>query len=355
MLTNLALTNFRSYSNYSLDLHPNCTLIIGPNASGKTNLLEAVFVLATTKSFRAKDLDLVRYGQDHYRITGNTDGTNYALGYQNQGGASKKKVTHNGAAKTLSGHLGKLLVTLFEPSDLEIATGAPEYRRRYLDYVLCQTDKDYLHHLNLYKRVLKQRNRLLGDFAIGDIKDQIFTWDLKLAESAVEIFNRRKQLLKRLNHELPDFYRDIAGHEVEIKLQYLPSIQGDYADNFLPALAGNLTRDLAAGFTTIGPHREDFEIKFKGQRLDRVASRGEVRSLVLAMKFGELGYVESVSGRKPMLLLDDVFSELDPMRRKALVKRLRGYQSLITTTEAEAVPAKSLDYKIVKTGGKHVG
>lgn len=351
MFKTLELDNFRSYPSYKLELHPQATLIVGPNASGKTNLLEALFVLATTKSFRAKDQDLVGSGQEYYRLIGEDGETKFALGYGRQNGSTTKKVSHNNLPKTLSAHVGTVLVTLFEPGDLEIATGAPERRRRYLDFILCQTDKNYLQYLNLYKKVLKQRNSLLSDFAVNDIKEQIFTWDIKLAESAVEIYDRRKQLLKQLNQDLPGFYADIAGSPTDVKLQYLPSIHGDYADNFLTTLATNLTRDLAAGFTTIGPHREDFEVKFKGQDLDKVASRGEVRSLVLALKFGELGYLEVASGRRPLLLLDDVFSELDPMRRRALITRLADYQSLITTTEAEAVPTKSLDYKVVKTGG----
>ena len=352
-IQSLELTNFRSYEAARFELHPDVTLVVGPNASGKTNLLESLYVLASTKSFRAKDRDLVRHGQDHYRVVAQTDGTEFALGYA-VGETSEKKITHDGVKRTLVGHVGQIQVTLFEPTDLELVAGAPEARRRYLDFLLCQTNRTYLKTLQQYRRVLKQRNALLDGFDMERIREQIFAWDVKLAELAVEIYRQRQELLRVLSEATPLLYREIAGETVEVGFEYIPSVTGVYASEFLEALARNLTRDLAAGFTTIGPHREDFRIIFKNNDITKVASRGETRTLVLAMKLAELGYAEEHTGVSPLLLLDDVFSELDKYRRGYLLDRLDGYQTVVTTTDADAIAREfKTAHKIISTEAAH--
>jgi DNA replication and repair protein RecF len=347
----LALTNFRSYPEYELELVPTINLVVGPNASGKTNLLESIFVASATKSFRAKDPELVRHDQDHFRVVLNVGEDEMAIGYQTGGGQAQKKVTHNGVKQPLSRHIGSLPVVLFEPGDLQIVSGAPEGRRRYLDFILCQTDRSYVAALNQYRRVLRQRNSLLANFSIGQVKEEIFAWDLKLTELAGLIYQRRTELLAYLGELVTDIYGQIAGQSLPIELTYLPSVKGkDYADSFMSALGARLITDLAAGFTTIGPHREDFAIRFRDNNITAVASRGEIRTMVLALRLAELTYNEKTTGKKPVLLLDDVFSELDQARRQDLVRRLDGYQTLITTTEADSVlPDIPGDYKLIKT------
>jgi DNA replication and repair protein RecF len=336
-LEGLELTNFRSYEAARFELHPDVTLVVGPNASGKTNLLEALYVLASTRSFRAKDRDLVRHGQDFFRVMTYGGGTEYALGYS-AGGVSEKKITHDGVKRTLVGHVGQIQVTLFEPTDLELVAGAPEARRKYLDFLLCQTDRSYLKTLQQYRRVLKQRNALLDGYDLARIRDQVFSWDIQLAELAIAIYRARQILLEALSRATPLLYQDIAGESVEVGFEYMPSVKGNYEQEFLATLALNLPRDLGAGFTTIGPHREDFKIHFKNNDITKVASRGETRTLVLAMKLAELEYEEAQTGIRPLLLLDDVFSELDRQRRGYLLNRLDGYQTVVTTTDADAIP-----------------
>ncbi len=331
------LTNFRSYEGAAFELHPDVTIVVGPNASGKTNLLESLYVLASTKSFRAKDRDLIRHDQDFFRVVAQAGDQEYALGFSTADGRTEKKITHDGVKRTLVGHVGQIQVTLFEPSDLDLVSGPPEGRRRYLDFILCQTDRNYLKTLQQYRRVLRQRNALLDGFDMEGIRRQIFAWDMKLAELACEIYERRQGLIGVLNEAIPLLYREIAGSDVEVELEYLPSVQGEYAKEFLETLALNLTRDLGAGFTTIGPHREDFKVHFKNNDISAVASRGEVRTVVLACKLAELEYAETQTGIRPILLLDDVFSELDRGRRSFLLNRLRDHQTIITTTDADAI------------------
>ena len=349
VIRDLELTNFRSYEQMRFELHPAVTLVVGPNASGKTNLLESLYVLASTRSFRAKDRDLIREEQDFFRIVARGD-VEMAYGVQRTGSSVEKRVSHDGVKRTLVSHVGQLQVTLFEPTDLMLVAGPPDGRRKYLDFILCQTDRGYLKTLQLYRRALKHRNALLDGSRMSG-RDQIFTWDVQLTELAAEIYRQRTRLLGKLNDALPHLYADIAGAGEMIELTYLPSVEGDdYGSAFLEALTRNLPRDLAAGFTTIGPHREDFSISFKGREVEAVASRGEVRTLVLALKLAELDYAEHRTGQRPLLLLDDVFSELDRDRRGYLIERLRDHQTVITTTDADAVTRElTSDHGIIAT------
>jgi DNA replication and repair protein RecF len=349
-LKSLSLTNFRSYKERTFEFSSGVTVVVGPNASGKTNLLESLYVLASTKSFRTKDVGLIRHGQDHFRIVGNMSDDELALAYLAQDGKTTKQASRNGTKQSLVNHVGSIQVTLFEPTDLELNSGPPDRRRRYLDFLLCQTDREYLRTLANYRRVLRQRNSLLSGFNTSRIKDEIFAWDIKLTESAAEIYRRRVELVEYLNKLIPQLYKEVAAEEVSLRLDYQASVATeDYASNFLDALAHRLTADLAAGFTTIGPHREDFKVSFKNNNISAVASRGETRTVVLVMKLAELAYNEENTGIKPILLLDDVFSELDNARRKDLVLRVAGHQTIITTTEADAIKEIMGEYQLITT------
>lgn len=339
-VSQLQLTNFRSYEDQALTLDPVITLVVGPNATGKTNLLEGLFVLATTRSFRAKDPELVRHGSDYYRITAELEAAELSLGYQITARGSEKRVRHDSTPKSLLEHLGSLRAVLFEPNDLLIIHGAPDRRRRYLDFILTQTDKRFVRTLAQYRRVLAQRNRLLADWH-GNTSE-LFAWNVQLAELASEIDSQRRAVIAHITELASDLYADIAGSPAPLELAYRGVCDGDYPTQFMRLLENNLSRDIAAGFTTIGPHRDDFSIQFKAAPILDVASRGEMRTVVLALKLAELAYFEQHTGAKPLLLLDDVFSELDDSRRRYLLRALGDYQSVITTTNAD-VSAELLD------------
>lgn len=356
MLSTLSLTNFRSYDARQFEFGPGVTLVVGPNASGKTNLLESLFVLASTKSFRTRDQELVRHDQDHFRIAAQVGEDEVALGYQLLDGRQTKQVSRNGAKQSLVSHVGTIPVTLFEPTDLELVAGPPERRRRYLDFILCQTNRTYLKVINQYRRVLRQRNSLLSSFDTSRIRDEIFAWDAQLTELATEIYQERIKLLGYLNELIADLYHDVAADPADLSLSYRPSVPADdYASNFLSELARRLTADLGSGFTSIGPHREDFKIAFKNNDITNVASRGETRTVVLVMKLAELAYSQEQTGMRPMLLLDDVFSELDRARRGYLAQKVQEYQTIITTTEADTIKGLGRDYGLIKTAVPHAG
>jgi DNA replication and repair protein RecF len=334
MLNSLSLTNFRSYADHRLQFDAPVTVVVGPNATGKTNLLEAIFVLATTKSFRARDGELIHHGQTYYRLTAGTSEGELALGYQISETGTEKRAQLDGTKRTLAQHLGSLAAVLFEPNDLLIILGSPDRRRRYLDFILTQTDSTYLKSLHHYRRVLQQRNRLLSQWQ-GQTSE-LFAWNIKLAELAADIDVARRALIKHINELAPEIYAQIAGAPQPLVLSYIGAAAAtDYATDFIAKLEANLSRDIGAGFTTIGPHRDDFDISFKNSDITAVASRGEMRTVVLVLKLAELSYIQQKLERSPILLLDDVFSELDDSRRSFLIKTLGAYQAIITTTDGD--------------------
>ncbi|HEX7260118.1 MAG TPA: DNA replication/repair protein RecF [Candidatus Saccharimonadia bacterium] len=354
-LTQLSLTNFRSYGERTVPLDASVTLVVGPNATGKTNLLESLFVLATTKSFRAKDTELIGHGQEFYRIVAKQDdNTELAMAYQVKSGSAEKRVHHGKTPKSLIDHLGTIRVVLFEPNDSLLIYGGPDRRRRYLDFVLTQTDKHYAKSLNLYRRTLQQRNHLLADW--GGNTAELFAWNIQLAQAAAEIDERRRAVVGHINGLAVESYRIIAGSAEPLELTYHgTAAAADYAASFLKLLEAGLSRDIAAGFTTIGPHRDDFSANFKDAPIASVASRGEIRTVVLALKMAELAYIQDHTGSKPLLLLDDVFSELDDSRRQHLLDTLGNYQAVVTTTNADISSELGARHAIIYTTEPHHG
>jgi len=350
-ITNIELYNFRSYASQGFTLDPGVTLIIGPNGSGKTNILEALYVLATTRSFRARDEALVRQGADLLRVVARSPQSEYGFAYQKQPTIAKK-VTHDGVKKSLRNHIGSIPVVLFEPGDLQLLAGPPSARRSYIDTILCQTDQEYLQALNEYKRALRQRNALLRDhnFVPADI---LFAWNVQLTGPAVLLRAKRQRFITYLQNKLPSLYASVAGKTHELDILYAPNPDQSTVDEagMLEALELVLQRDTTAGFTTVGPHRDDFSVLFDGHSIDARASRGEHRSVVLALKLAELEYQNEFARARPLFMLDDVFSELDSYRRAFLLKTIGDYQTIVTTTEADSL--KDSGYYTIDLGGSH--
>lgn len=335
MITDIRLQNFRSYLDESFELSPGVNIIVGPNASGKTNLLEAILVLARGTSYRAKDKELVRFNKAWARLDAHTeDGTRTA------------KITAEPPAKSyeIDGKLYKRLslqaslpAVLFEPNHLLFLSGAPELRRSYIDDLLEQTVPGYGSVRRHYKRVLTQRNSLLKK-GFGAAKNQAFVWNLRLSELGGKMAAARTELIDTINKDISFNYQGLSNSETTIKLEYQsPYTPAAYESGLLKSLENNLERDCLIGFTSVGPQRDDIKILLGNKSLGEVASRGETRTVILALKIVELKQLEKTRGITPILLLDDVFSELDGARRQALTHHLKTYQTFITTTDADAV------------------
>lgn len=335
MITDLRLQHFRSYGDSSFELSPGVNIVVGPNASGKTNLLEALLVLARGSSYRAKDIELVRFDKPWARLDINLmDGSKRTVKIVREPSVAKTYELDKKVYKRLSMQ-STLPVVLFEPEDLRLLSGGPERRRDYLDDLLEQTQPGYGTIRRQYRRALAQRNTLLKH---NGSRDQIFPWNVRLSELAGQIARARSQSVDDLNKEIGSLYKDLSGTKTDVVLKYHSTHPIDnYETVLLKSLEGSLDIDLARGFTGQGPHRDDLLVLFNGHPASEVASRGEVRTAVLALKIIELRLIEKLRQQLPLLLLDDVFSELDGKRRHALTDHLSSYQTFITTTDADAV------------------
>lgn len=335
-ISSLRLQNFRSYNDFAVELSSGVNIIIGPNASGKTNLLESVLLVSGVKSYRASAGDVISFGAEWARIDCQIDGGSRILKITNAGDKLSKVYELNTKSKKRLNFEDKLPLVLFEPEHMRLLTGSPELRRVFLDDLLAETNSYYSKDLIAYKRALLQRNKLLKN----NIKDhdQLFVWNIRLSEIAGRIINSRLEVIRNINGKISDIYSQIAGKKTDIKLTYLSKVNlANYQSDFLKKLEQSTELDYLRGFTGFGPHREDMSVAIRSQPAEIAASRGETRTLVLSLKIIEKQFLEEERQVKPIVLLDDVFSELDGSRRKSLTKYLDDYQTIITTTDADVI------------------
>lgn len=337
LLTYARLQHIRSYTDGSFEFDPGVNIVVGPNASGKTSLLEAVIVGLQGSSFKARDQELLRHNAEWARIDlGSEDGLRVCKLQAQQGKFLKTFEIDDNIYKRLS-HQKTEPVVLFEPNHLLLLHGSPELRRIFLDELIAQLKPDFASIRRHYKRVLAQRNALLKRQSQPST-DQLFVWNLRLSELGGRIVAERMSLIEEFNNVMSELYSTIAGTKTTVELTYSSSLSTEqYETKLLHKLEQNIARDHLVGFTTHGPHREDLEMLLNGKPANQTASRGEIRTLVLLLKMLEAQFIESARNKKPTLLFDDVFSELDGKRRQALVKFLKPYQSVITTTDADVI------------------
>jgi len=336
MLTDIRLQQFRSYTDTAFELNPGVNIIVGPNASGKTNLLEAILVLARGSSYRADTSDLLQFGQSWARLEAHTaEGQTRTFKLQSSPTLDKKFEIDNQAATRLT-PTKAIPAVLFEPNHLLLLTGSPDLRRTFLDDLIEQTEHGFGTTRRHYRRVLAQRNALLKHNKAT--AEQLFVWNIRLSELGGQIAKQRLALLARLNEKISDLYSELARRPSEVTLGYATRFPlATYESALLHKLEADADLDRLRGFTAAGPHRDDLTVLLDGHPLQDSASRGETRTLVLALKILETQTLEAALSRKPLLLLDDVFSELDGKRREALTEFLKDYQTFITTTDADVI------------------
>ena len=346
-IKNIDLKNFRNYPDLSLQITSDMVVFSGPNAVGKTNLLESVYFASLFKSFRddAEFIFLKGAEAAEVKVLLERGGADHLVEIFLE---KRDKIYANfridGVKKKRREAMGYLNVVVFDPGDVEMFSKSPDSRRKYLNMVLSQKSLDYLDALAQYKKVLAQKNRLLMDMRIGknDGKD-LGAWNEQLVKLGSAIILERKEFVKYLNQSISEIYTSISGFHrpVEVTMETLPGeTSEEITEAFNNALAEQTVREKAIGQGVVGPHRDDFFLKSEGLFLSPFSSRGELRSQVLALKIMELEYL-SIGDDKPVLLLDDVLSELDDMRRTFLLKYLQGkFQTLITTTHPLEMPAQ---------------
>lgn len=340
ILATLSVRHFRSYHKQAFSFTPGTTIIVGKNTAGKTNILEAIYFLATGKSFRAdRDNESVAWNEEMATVKGdmvNGDGLELRITTGAVQGIKTpiKKYLVNGVPRRSMDFVGNMRAVLFWPEDLDLITGSPSKRRKYLDHVLIQVDREYRRTLGSYERAVRQRNKLL--FLIHEGKaarSQLLFWDQLLIKAGNYITDARANLI--------DFVNSFQLSDVSYRLEYDKSVISE------ARLAQYADAEVGAKVTLVGPHRDDFVVmkrqgtRDKGQGdlkdVSKYGSRGEQRLAVLWLKLAELSYIEKEAGVRPMLLLDDIFSELDPAHRELVFRLIAQQQTILTTAEPEVV------------------
>ena len=328
IIDSVKLFNFRNHAAYTLQCINNTSLILGENGSGKTSVLEAIYILTQGKSFRATDPDIIKRGTDFYRAE-----IIYSSG-------ESSIVTYDGVTKTFTSMnkktrrlpaKSKYPVVLFQPSDLNLIDHAPSRRRTYFDRIFSQFNNSYATSLSRYDKAIRQRNELLKSDTITS--DSVFSWNIILSKYGTDLYKMRNQFIQEINSLLTSTYRSIADNHDEVKINYHTNINSIDDDKYLHILESNFDKDHYLGHTSFGVHRDDFVFDFNNTHADGSASRGESRSLILALKFIEANLIYAKLGKRPIILLDDVFSELDPTRRKCLINNFQDNQVIITSVE----------------------
>jgi DNA replication and repair protein RecF len=340
-LKQLKLLDFRSYKNKEFDFSDGINVIWGENAIGKTNLLEAIYLLSLGESFRARKIDeMVRFGNEWGRVTGAVESVGeekklevmITKGEVNGKRVAKRKFVVDEASKRRSDYVGNLPVVLFRPEDLEVLSGSPDGRRSFLDQVLFQIDTEYVRSFGVYTQALRRRNKILDAVREGVANKHSLTfWNGLLIKHGQELTEKRSELVGFINHlwSRSDLFNDLS-------IEYDKSVISE------KRLEQYKNEEVAAGYTLVGPHKDDIIVEMKMKQngedeekrdLGRYGSRGEQRMTILALKMGEIYYLEEFLKEKPILLLDDIFSELDDDHEEEVLRVMEGRQVMVTTAD----------------------
>ncbi len=333
VIESLELANFRNYESLHLDFSPGTNIFYGDNAQGKTNILESMYMIATTKSHRGvKDKDLIRFGQEegHIRTCLIKDEIDYQVDMHLRRSKSKGIAINGQRIRKASQLIGLLHIVFFSPEDLSIVKDGPSERRHFMDVELCQLDATYLHNLNHYNKVIDQRNKLLKEInQYPSLSDTLDVWDDQLITYAEQIIRRRQEFIDDLRVIVRELHGKLSGGREDLIISYEPNVT---LDEIAAKVRSARDKDIRLRMTSVGPHRDDFSFMSGDIDLRKFGSQGQQRTCALSLKLSEVELVTRLIGDKPVLMLDDVLSELDSRRQNYLMSTIGGIQTFITCT-----------------------
>lgn len=336
IIKRLELADFRNYESLDLCFDKGVNILYGNNAQGKTNILEAIYVSATTKSHKSsKDKEMVHFDKEeaHIRTYVEKEGIETRVDMHLRKTKTKGIAIDGQKIKKASELLGLCNVVFFSPEDLSIIKNGPAERRRFVDMELCQLDSFYLYNLNHYNKIVNQRNKLLKDLYWNpELKDTLAIWDSQLVSFGSKIIERRMLFLEQLNEIIYDIHKNLSGGKEDILISYEPDV---LISDFEDKLRINQERDIKLKQTSVGPHRDDFVFLSDNIDIRRYGSQGQQRTAALSLKLSEIELVKKISKDTPVLLLDDVLSELDNNRQNYLLNSIGDIQTIITCTGLE--------------------
>ncbi|MEG1458176.1 MAG: DNA replication/repair protein RecF [Acetivibrio sp.] len=336
IIKSIELSDFRNYTSLCMNFHPGTNILYGDNAQGKTNILEAIYIAATTKSHKSsKDREIIKMEQNecHIRLKSEKDTFLHTIDMHLKKNKSKGIAIDGIPIKKSSELFGLVSVVFFSPEDLTIIKNGPGERRRFMDMELCQLDKIYLFNLTKYNKILMQRNNLLKQIRYNEeLLDTLSIWDNQLVLYGNKIIERRKSFIQQINSIIFDIHKKLSGGKEELKLQYDSNVD---AELFEKKLKSSLDRDLSLKMTNVGPHRDDLIFFIKDIDIRKYGSQGQQRTAALSLKLAEIKLLKETVRSSPILLLDDVLSELDRNRQNYLLDSIKDIQTIITCTGLE--------------------
>lgn len=340
----LELENFRNYKSLDLDLDPKKNVLYGNNAQGKTNILESIYICSTTKSHRSnKDVELIRFGEReaHIKLFIEKKEKEVRVDVHLRKNKTKGIAVNGVPIKRASELFGIFNVIFFAPEDLNIIKNGPAERRRFMDLELCQLDKIYVHNLINYNKVLNQRNRLLKEISFNpSAEETLDVWDEQLVLYGKEIIKKREEFIKQISKIIKPIHEDLTNKEEAIKIDYHKNTE---VKDFEKNLKRNRSVDLRNKSTSVGPHRDDILFFNKDINIRTYGSQGQKRTIALSLKLAEIELVKKIINDTPVLLLDDVLSELDSERQNHLLERLDNIQTIVTCTGLDEFVENSIN------------
>ncbi len=349
VIKNLSLIDYRNIEKLNIDLSPDVNVFYGDNAQGKTNILESMYMCATGRSQRTHiSKEIIRFGCDSAHIQlivakdNFTDKINIHLKPNNKKGIA----INNIPVRNVNELFGTVNIIFFSPEDLLLVKEGPSQRRKYMDIELCQLSKIYADNLSRYYKILKERNALLKNKTDETALD---VYDLQLAKYGVKIINDRTEFVKNLNERADNIHRDITSQKENLQVKYVPNVS---AVDFEKKLIKNRDKDIFYGTTSVGVHKDDLSFYINGVNARDFGSQGQQRTVCLSLKLAEVELIESKTGYKPVLLLDDVLSELDRSRQLYILHSIKNIQTIITSTGIDDIKDNISDVKFfyVKNG-----
>lgn len=333
VIKSIKLEHFRNYESLDLDFEKGTNILYGDNAQGKTNVLEAIYLSATTKSHKgSKDKEIINFDKEeaHIRTILDKEGMEYRVDMHLRKNKSKGIAINGQPIKKAADLIGLLNVVFFSPEDLSIIKNGPSERRKFVDMELFQIDKYYLYNLNQYNKIINQRNKLLKEFyQNSDLNETLQVWNMQLVTYGNQIIRRREMFVKQLNEIIYDIHKNLSGGKEELKIVYEPNVS---EDEFERKLKISQEKDIKLKMTSVGPHRDDFCFMVNGVDIRKYGSQGQQRTAALSLKLAEIELVKKLTGDSPVLLLDDVLSELDSHRQNYLLNNIGEIQTMITCT-----------------------
>ena len=333
IIKSLELQNFRNYEELKIEFSSGTNILYGLNAQGKTNILEAIYISATTKSHKnSKDREIIKFNNEeaHIRTVIYKNEVEEKIDMHLRKSKSKGIAINNKKIKKAAELLGLLNVVLFSPEDLGIIKNGPSERRRFIDMELCQLDNFYLYNLNNYNKIVNQRNKLIKDLYLNpDLQDTLSIWDSQLISFGSKIIERRRSFILQINEIINEIHSRLTGNVEKLIIKYEPDVlEIEYEEK----LKLSKYKDIKLKQTTVGPHRDDFSFIINDNDVRKYGSQGQQRTAALSLKLAEIELVKKTIKDTPVLLLDDVLSELDSNRQNYLLNNIRDIQTIITCT-----------------------